>query len=146
MNRIRKLPSPALIVAVVALVFALAGTAVGAKKLLGLGSFKDGVKDKIVGVGKLQYVTNTVEDPIAAGLTTAVATCPGNYEAVGGGIKIDSTDQAVIELATIHDSYMTTSGWTGRVETDPTALAPIKFITVVACARSRAITGTPPTS
>jgi hypothetical protein len=146
MKRIRKLPSPAMIVAVVALVFALAGTAVGAKKLLGLGAFRDGVKDKTVGVGKLKYVTNTVEDPIAPGITAAVATCPSNFEAVGGGIKVDSTDNAVIQNnARIIDSYMTSSGWAGHVETIGAPTTPTKFLTVVACVRSRAITGTPPT-
>ena len=146
MNRIRKLPSPALIVAVVALVFAMAGTGVAAKKLLGLGSFKDGVKDKTVGVGKLQYVSTETKVDLTnqpANPKVLVATCPGNYEAVGGGIKLTSADPAT-NNDIIHDSYMTASGWTGHVSSDALAATPSTFTTVVACVRSRAITGTPP--
>ena len=144
MKRIRKLPTPAMIVAVIALVFALAGTAVGAKKLLGLSAFKDGVKNKTVGVGKLQYVTTTTQvDNTAtpANPKVVVATCPGNYEPVGGGIK--GPDAATIDQ--VLDSYMTSSGWTGHVTTDALPASPSTFTTVVACVRSRAITGTPPT-
>ena len=47
MERIRKLPSPAMIIAVIAVILALGGTAVGAKKL-GLGKFRNSVKDKTV--------------------------------------------------------------------------------------------------
>jgi hypothetical protein len=144
MKRIRKLPNPAMIVAVVALVFALAGTAVGAKKLLGLGAFRDGVKDKTVGVGKLRYVTTmTQADNTAtpANPKVVVATCPANFEAIGGGIK--APDGPTIDQ--VLDSYMTASGWTGHVTTDALPATPSTFTTVVACARSRAITGTPPT-
>ena len=143
MKRIRKLPSPAMIVAVIALVFALAGTAVGAKKLLGLGAFKDGVKDKTVGVGKLKYVTsetkvdNTMPDKVV------VATCPSNYEPVGGGIKAPDPTGPTTE--SILDSYPTSSGWTGHVNTDALPANQVTFTTIVACVRSRAITGTPPT-
>jgi hypothetical protein len=130
-----------MIVAVVALVFALAGTAVGAKKLLGLGAFKDGVKNKTVGVGKLQYVTATATDDNADPTPKVlVATCPSNYEVIGGGIKGETPAEAGIL-----DSYPTTSGWTGRVSSAALPATPTNYTTTAICARSRAITGTPPT-
>ena len=135
-------PSPATIIAVVALVFALTGTAVGAKKLLGLGAFRDGVKDKTVGVGKLRYVTSTAtadNTSTPASPKVLVATCPGNFEAIGGGIKLTSAANDVI-----HDSYATASGWTGRVSTAALPAAPSTFTITAICARSRNIQGAPP--
>jgi hypothetical protein len=135
-------PSPATIIAVVALVFALTGTAVGAKKLLGLGAFKDGVKNKTVGVGKLTYVTSTTTDDNAdPAPKVVVATCPGNFEAIGGGIKSsDPLNDPIL------DSYPTTSGWTGHVSSAALPATPTTFTTTAICARSRAITGAPPSS
>jgi hypothetical protein len=69
-----------------------------------------------------------------------VATCPGNFEAIGGGIKL--TDP---QVDVIHDSYATGSGWTGRVSTAALPAAPSTFTTTAICARSRAIQGAPPT-
>ena len=147
-KRIR-MPSPAVIIAVIALVFALTGTAVGAKKLLGLGKFRDGVKDKTVGVGKLRYVTTTAtadNTSTPASPKVLVATCPGNFEAIGGGIKLTNADPPPGGPGdVIHDSYPTTSGWTGRVSTAALPATPSTFTTTAICARSRAIQGAPPT-
>jgi hypothetical protein len=62
-------PGAAIIISVIALVFALAGGAVAAKKL-SLGALSDGAKNKTVGVGKLTYVTTTVDVPPAPGTGT----------------------------------------------------------------------------
>ena len=139
MKRVR-MPSPAMLVAVIAVVLALGGTSFAATKLLGLGAFKEGVKDKTVGVGKLRYVTSTVTDDNTPPTppVVATATCPSGYEAIGGGIKASAPD-----VDTVVDSYPTASGWTGHVSgggaTEST------FTITAVCARSRAITGTPPT-
>jgi hypothetical protein len=135
---IRRRPSAAMIVAVIALVVALGGTAVAAKKL-GLSVFKTGAKNKIVGVGKLTYVTATVTDPAGGGSSPASVACPSGLKVIGGGIKGSHPDEDFI-----FDSYPTTSGWAGHVQDfGPTAST---FTITAICAASRAVTGAPPSS
>ena len=63
MRRItRRRPSPAMIVAIVALVAALGGTAVAAGTI-SVGDFNKKTKQKTVGVGKLTYVSTTKTIP-----------------------------------------------------------------------------------
>jgi hypothetical protein len=139
---IRRRPSAAIIVAVIALVVALGGTAVAAKKL-GLSVFKTGAKNKIVGVGKLTYVTtNTVvTNPDPTGGTTAVADCPAGLKVIGGGIKGQDPESDFI-----FDSYPTGTGWRGRVFAGGGAGTTRTFTTTAICAASRAVTGAPPSS
>jgi hypothetical protein len=135
--RIRR-PSAAIVISVIALVFALAGGAVAAKKL-SLGALSDGAKNKTVGVGKLTYVTTTVTDPNGGDGVDAVANCPAGLKVIGGGIK--ATDGDVDFIA---DSYPTTTGWKGHVFTG--GPVPHTFTTTAICANSRAVTGAPPSS
>jgi hypothetical protein len=130
-------PSPALIIAVVALVAALSGTAVAAKKL-SLGALSDGAKNKTVGVGKLTYVTNTVNPP-AGQDTTVTANCPAGQHVLGGGIKVADTLNDFID-----DTYPTVSGWAAVVDIG-TAGNHVATITAI-CGVSRVVTGAPPTS
>jgi hypothetical protein len=129
-------PSPAMIIAVIALVFALAGTAVAAKKL-GLGALSNGAKNKTVGVGKLTYVTTSVNLP-AGQDNDVTATCPSGLKVIGGGIKVGDTVNDFVD-----DSYPTTSGWAGTVDTS-TAVTPHPATTTAICAPSLAVTGAPP--
>ncbi len=135
-------PSPAMIVAVVALVFALAGTAVAAKKL-GLSALKDGAKNKTVGVGKLTYVTTTTTatNPDPTDGTPAVADCPSGLKVIGGGIKGEDPDSDFI-----FDSYPTTTGWKGHVYAGGGVGVSRTFTTTAICANSRVVTGAPPSS
>jgi hypothetical protein len=139
--RIRR-PSPALIIAVVALVFALTGGAFAAKKL-SLGALSDGAKNKTVGVGKLTYVSTTTPIP-PGGATEALvpvkATCPAGLKPIGGGIKLSDD---VIQFS-LGDSYPTATGWAGTVENESTDSH--SATAIVACANSRAVTGAPPSS
>jgi hypothetical protein len=129
MQRIRKhLPSPALVVAIVALVAALGGTSLAA----GLGILNTKAKNKTVGVGPLTYVTGSVVS--GPGDNVATATCPGGLEAIGGGVHRTSGNPIV------RDSHMTPSGWSALVNLGATDAAQA----VVACARSRVVTGSPP--
>ena len=133
MKRVRKLlPSPAMIVAVVALVAAMAGTSIA----FGLGALSNGAKNKTIGVGKLTYVTTTTAIPAA--VSTAVsAACPGGLTVIGGGIKVSKPYATGVEA-----SYPTTNGWAGDVYTAAASSA----TTTAICAKSRTITGTPPAS
>jgi hypothetical protein len=130
MQRIRKhVPSPGLVVAIVALVVALGGTSYAA---FGLGKLTTKAKDKTVGVGKLTYVTGgEVSGP---GVKDAIATCPSGLRPIGGG----STRTGTVDL---HASHPTPAGWKAVAN----LVAPTdKFRAVVACARSRVVTNAPP--
>jgi hypothetical protein len=128
-------PSPAMLIAVIALVFALAGTAVAAKTL-GLSALSNGAKNKTVGVGKLTYVTTTI--PIPANTTTPVqANCPAGLRVIGGGVKwatLPAPDTVIT------DSHPTTTGWGGHVYSGINNTA----TTTAICAASRVVTGAPP--
>jgi hypothetical protein len=130
MQRIRKhVPSPGLVVAIIALVVAMAGTSYAA---FGLGKLRPGARDKTVGVGKLTYVTGG--EVTGAGVKDAIATCPSGLKPIGGG----STRTGTVIVAASHP---TPNGWKAVVDL---ATANDKARAVVACARSRVVTGTPP--
>jgi hypothetical protein len=123
----------------IALVAALGGTAVAAKKL-GLGSLSDGAKNKTVGAGKITYVTNTVQ---ATGPEQAVTVnCPSGLHAIGGGIKL-SEPNVTGNSSWVEDSYPTVAGWAGHVLFDNGGQS---ATAVAVCATSRAVTGAPPNS
>jgi hypothetical protein len=128
-----------MIVAIVAVVMAMAGTSVAA---FNLSKLTDGAKDKTVGVGKLTYVTSTISIPKTPpggdGTNVAVA-CPTNLHAIGGGIKLQSDKDMAV-----NDSHPTTSGWAGTVFSG--AVTNQTATITAACAKSRVVTGAPPTS
>jgi hypothetical protein len=141
-NVLRRRPSGSMIVAVIALVFALAGSAVAAGTI-SIGDFTKKAKDKTVGVGKLTYVTTntTVGNPDPTGGTAVTANCPGGLKVIGGGIKGQDPDSDFI-----FDSYPTTTGWRGRVYAGGGATETRTFTTNAICAASRVVTGAPPSS
>jgi hypothetical protein len=126
--RIRR-PSPALIVAIIALVAATAGTSYA----IGLGALSNGAKNKTVGVGKLRYVTTTATSDASLAFPLS-ASCPAGLEAIGGGIKATNAGASQID-----DSYPTTNGWAGHVVGNGQA-----YTTIAICAKSRVVTGAPP--
>jgi hypothetical protein len=148
MKRFRNLPTAAMIIAVIALVLALGGTGFAAKKLLKLGSFSDGTKNKTVGVGKLTYVNTTKTIPGTAGSNINVAvsaTCPSGLRVIGGGIKVpEPASPPNNDNIFLADSYPTTTGWAGRVDNYAGAAFPATATTTAICANSRAVTGAPP--
>ena len=134
---LRRRPSGAMVVAIVALVLALGGTAVASKQL-GLGSLSNGAKNKTVGVGKITYVTNTVS---ATGPEQSVTVnCPSGLHAIGGGIKL-SEPNVTGDSSWVEDSYPTIAGWAGHVFFNNESQS---ATAVAVCATSRAVTGSPP--
>ena len=129
MTRIRnRLPSPALIISIIALVAATAGTTWA----FGLGALSNSAKNKTVGVGVLTYVTGAqVSGP---GDKEAIATCPSGLKPIGGG----STRTAGNPI--VRASHQTPTGWKVIVNLGATDAAQA----VVACAKSRKVTGAPP--
>jgi hypothetical protein len=145
MKRFRKLPNPAMMVAVIALVVALGGTAVAAKKL-GLGALSSKAKQKTVGVGKLTYVNvqqtyNTSPNPDDGHKLTAV--CPSNTKVLGGGTRLLSPGYGVVTNYFIIQEYPSTTGFTSNFFAGTNAQAVTVQVTAV-CGVSQAVTGSPP--
>jgi hypothetical protein len=132
-------PSPAVIVAVVALIVALTGTAVAGGGFLTKKKFqKQAVR------GPVQYVTTSTAVPIdTPGDYVAVsASCPAGTKAVGGGIKIP--DPGVNGGAYVTDAYVTTTGYAGHVTNNSTT--PTTATITANCVTVRSSTGSPPAS
>jgi hypothetical protein len=133
MRRIHtRLPAPAMIVAIVALVAAMAGTSVAA---IGLGALSNEAKDKVVGVGKLTYVGTTT-----TGTGNAIrveAKCPTGLKLIGGGVH--TSDPANSEVEESHPDSQNHWEAVVRAHGNETIEA------IAICARSRTVTtvGTP---
>ena len=149
MSRIRRyLPRPALVLAIVAVVLATAGTAFAIGQF-GVGKLREGARQKVVGVGKLVRVSQTANVPVTAAkdptttakesTTTVTTFCPGfpigNLQPISGGVKLEVEDPAFVVL----DSHAIANGWTATVynNTDKPHTAQL----ILSCARSLAVSG-----
>jgi hypothetical protein len=121
-----------MIVAIVALVAAMAGTSVAA---IGLGALSDKAKDKTVGVGKLTYVGTTTTG--TGNAISVEATCPTGLNLIGGGVH--TSDPARSEVEESHPASR--SHWEAVVR----AQGSETIEAVAICAKSRKVTtvGTP---
>ena len=133
MSRIRKrLPSPAMIVAIVALMAASAGTSFAA---IGLSGLSKSAKDKTVGVGKLTYVGTSTQG--SGNAIRVHADCPKGLHLIGGGVH--TSDPARSEVEESHPA--TQDEWEAVVQASGTET--IEAIAI--CAKSRVVktVGTP---
>jgi hypothetical protein len=140
MRKIR-MPSPAMIVAIVALVAALAGTAVASGVLTNKKFKKQAVR------GPITYATTTITVPPAVGGRSYVAVavaCPSGFKVIGGGIKIPDPDAAASVY--ISDSYPTATGWAGHLGNYQTPNVATTATTTAICARGNSTSGSPPAS
>lgn len=142
MSRIwRLLPRPALVVAIMALVLATAGTAFAIGQF-GVGKLREGAREKVVGVGKLVRVSQTTDVPVTTPqdpTTTVKATCPGaqvgNLQPISGGVKLEIKDPEFSVL----DSHAIANGWTATVYNNTAEKHTAQLI--LSCARSLAVSG-----
>jgi hypothetical protein len=108
-------PSPAIIIAIVALVVALGGTAIAGGGFITKKKFNSRLNAAISTTlrGPLTYSTVTTSVPVtpAGGAGTNVAApCPPGTQPTGGGIKLsDEVNEFV------NDSHVTSTGWAGVV-------------------------------
>ena len=108
----KRLPSPAMIVAVVALVAGLSGTAIAGGKFL---TKKQGLTKKQFNNqairGPIQYVSTPTSVPVTGSSgATVTATCPPGTHVIGGRIRVSLDD-----LDFVNDSHPTSTGWAGTV-------------------------------
>jgi hypothetical protein len=121
-----------MIVAIVALVAAMAGTSVAA---IGLGALSNKAKDKTVGVGKLTYVGTTTTG--TGNAISVEATCPTGLKLISGGVH--TSDPARSEVEESHPASQNHWEAVVRAQGSETIEA------VAICAKSRKVTtvGTP---
>jgi hypothetical protein len=111
--RLRR-PSAAMIVAVVALIAAIGGTALAGSPFVTktkFKKFKQHTNSSLAQTvkGPLNYVTANFTNP--GGATTDVAAvCPSGTAPTGGGIKVENDNDQFV-----NDSHPTTAGWAGTV-------------------------------
>lgn len=143
---ISRRPSPAMVVAVVALILALGGSALAAGTIK-LGALTAGAKKKTVGVGKLTYVSvqqtyNTTPNPDDGYKLTAQ--CPSGTHPLGGGTKLLSPNWNNSNFFLISD-YLSSTGYTSQFFAGSNGQADVVQVTV-SCGVSQAVTGSPPSA
>jgi hypothetical protein len=113
---LQRRPSAAMIVAMIALIAALAGTAIAGGGFITKKKFNNRINgiNATIGTtlrGPLTYSSVTVNvPPTGAGGQDVAAPCPPGTQPTGGGIKV-SNDTAEI----VNDSHVTSTGWAGTV-------------------------------
>ena len=140
MRKLRaRMPAPAMVIAIIALIAALGGSAYAGSKI-SFGELSKKAKLKTAGVGPLEYVsTANVVPPTGPAGRVVAAYCPDGMESIGGGIHLSSD----IAMA-VNDDHPINNGWAGTVYND-SAINRIATVTV-ACANSRDVDGSPPAS
>lgn len=143
MKRFR-MPSPGTVLGVIAVILALAGTAVAASNLR-LADFEPSSRDRLAGTGVIQYaaqVHNT--GALSPDVKTFSVQCAAAKKATAGGFKWRDTPPPGPEGYQFVDAYPTGGGFTVRLRvTGPTGAN--KDLSVFAnCVKSRKQDGTPP--
>jgi hypothetical protein len=148
MKRIKRIRlSPATIISVVAMVFALAGTAVAASNLK-LGMFDESSRDRLAGTGVIQYANaNHVTPAVVANFNTVhrfEVKCELDKKATSGGFKWTGTPPNAGDWQLV-DAYPTSQGFVVRIQIAPASTAVNAPLAVYSnCVKSREQRGTPP--
>jgi len=146
MKRIR-MPTPGLLLGIVAVVLALAGTAVAAGNLT-LGAFTPDSRDRLAGTGVIQYASqayNTGDVAAPRELKTFSVKCELAKKATSGGFKWTGQNPPGPASYEYLDSYPTGGGFTVRLYIENGSAAENQPLSVYAnCVKSRKQTGVPP--
>ena len=142
---IQRRPKAAMIVAIIALVAALGGTAVAGGGFLPKSKFTKfkqnaAVKGPITYVNQTQNVNNNITGTTGTNIT---ANCPSGFFPVGGGAKTSTSSETSNFF--VLNSYPSTSGWTALVFAGfgPAPGTP-ESVTVTAICEKAKTSGTPP--
>jgi hypothetical protein len=137
-------PSPAIIIAVVALVVALGGTALAGGGFITKKKFNNRVNSLNSAIstkvgGPLVYSSVTVNVPTTGTNGQDVAApCPPGTQPTGGGIKVSNDADEIV-----NDSHPTSTGWGGTVFN---GAATTHTATTTAICATASATGTRPAS
>jgi hypothetical protein len=145
MKRIKQ--SPAIVLSSIAVVLALAGTAVAASNLK-LGMFDDSSRDRLAGTGVIQYAVASHTTPATVADFNTVhryeVKCELSKKATSGGFKWTAATPDAGDWQLV-DAYPTGQGYVVRIQIQPGSSAENKPLSLYAnCVKSRAQTGTPP--
>ena len=133
-NVLKRRPSAAMIIAIIALVAALAGTAVAGGGFLTKKKFN---KFRSTAVTGLTYVNNTVAVPRSTGgidYTKVSASCPTGLHPVGGGVSLSPNDSSLWW----GDGYLTATGYAAHVYDGLAAGSTAQATVTVACVAGNA--------
>jgi hypothetical protein len=142
-------PSPAMVVGIIALVFAISGVAVAGipKSGLKLGMFQDNSRNTLAGTGVIQYAAtahNTGDVAVDQLLQYSVA-CELSKKATAGGYKWTGAVPPPATAFQYVDGYPNGSGYVVRIRALHATQLDNQTLSVFAnCVKSRAQRGTPP--
>jgi hypothetical protein len=149
MQRIKQ--SPGVILGVIAVVFALGGTAVAGIPSGGLklSMFQDDSRDRLAGTGVIQYAAASHVTPATVADFNTVhrfeVKCELDKKATSGGFKWTGTPPNAGDWELV-DSYPTSQGFVVRMQIAPGGTAEAKPLALYSnCVKSRSQRGTPPT-
>lgn len=146
MRKIR-LPRPGLVLGVIAVVLALAGTAVAVSNLR-LADFEPTSRDRLAGTGVIQYAAqahNTGNVNAPRELKTFTVQCELEKKATSGGFKWTGPNPPGPASYEYLDSYPTGGGFVVRIYIEDALAAENQPLSVYSnCVKSRKQNGTPP--
>ena len=146
MKRIR-MPSPGVSLGVVAIVLALAGTAVAAGNFK-LADFQPDSRDRLAGTGVIQYAAQSYDTKTSATATeihTFSVKCELSKKATSGGFKWTGTTPPKSGDFQVLDQYPNGGGYVVRMYIKPGGTAENQTLSVYSnCVKSRKQSGTPP--
>jgi hypothetical protein len=131
-------PSPAMIVAIIALVAALGGTAVAGGFLSKKAFRNQAIRGPLVYVSAMPTVPNTGPGGGGPGQSVSVD-CPHGTNVVGGGIKLSQEANLLV-----NDDYPTATGWAGTVYNSALDGQPRTVTVTAICATVKNVNGQVP--
>jgi hypothetical protein len=146
MKRLR-LPSPGTLLAVIALVFAITGTALAAGSLR-LADFDGSSRNRLAGTGVIQYATQPYDTGTSATFNTVrtfSVQCELSKKATSGGFKWTGANPPNQGDFQILDQYPNGGGYVVRLYIKPGGTAEHQPLSVFSnCVKSRQQNGVPP--
>jgi hypothetical protein len=141
------MPRPGLVLGVIAVILALAGTAVAAGNLK-LADFEGTSRDRLAGTGVIQYAAqpyNTGDVTAPRELKTFSVRCELAKKATSGGFKWTGPNPPGPASYEILDGYPNGSGYVVRIYIEDAMAAENQPLSVYAnCVKSRQQNGAPP--
>jgi hypothetical protein len=137
------LPSPGTALGVIAVILALAGTAVAASNLK-LANFEPSSRDRLAGTGVIQYAarTHNTGNP-SPDVKTFSVQCAAAKKATAGGFKWLDTPPSPADYQFV-DEYPTGGGFVVRLRVSGLTGANQNLSVFANCVKSRKQDGTPP--
>jgi hypothetical protein len=142
-----RMPRPGVVLGVIAVILALAGTAVAASNLR-LADFEPTSRDRLAGTGVIQYASqahNTGDVAAPRELKTFAVQCELAKKATAGGFKWTGANPPAPGAYKYLDSYPTGGGFVVRIYIEDGSTAENQPISVFSnCVKSRKQNGVPP--